>query len=253
MNEDLPIVPYGKHGESQDKFYSYLNLSYSDSMPIIEIEDVSPSFENHDLEFELGEPSLGEHGKFISVKIRYRNDFTKKEGVTENFGNGKNYNVFDNTSFFTIKATCRNESKTLEQSCFATFKSDFKEGKLISLKICHNPNVEAHPATGPGLGFFKTYDYIEDTIVSLPLIDENESTIVGYTTSWPSSLSDPITLEYREKILLSEELTKLYGWSWAKIFNNNINLTEENLGDFQVSSLPYLTSNGLTYFSSDNR
>lgn len=238
IDENTLVVPYGETSTKEEKgtFYHTINFTYSENFPKIIIEDVSPSFENHDLEFKIGEPYFENGIKSIPVTIIFNRDFTSNL-IKNEFVSGKDYELFDDTGFIKIKATCIHEyideddiEQSLSQSCFIVLKSSNKVKPDISITLDINTDkIILKKNSGE--------------IIDLYQLDGNNSTIVGYADS---STSNELLYKNNYKVISD---TILYGYSWNKIFDSPIEFQKEVQS---VSSLPVLLKDKLFYTNNTN-
>ena len=243
VDENILITPYGKEDESStsDSFFHTINFTYSDKFPKIKVEDISPSFENHDITFKIGEPNEENGIKTIPISVYYNKDFTSNL-ITHNFGGDKNYKLFDDTGFIKLKVTCYNENgkdeETSSQECIVVLKSSNKTEPEKEIPITINNN--------------KTFILKKNSgeVIDLYQLDENGSTIVGYNNSSPDSED----LSYKNDYKVKDENNNLYGYSWNKIFNENINIKffKEEISFNKVSTLPIYINSGLFYSNNTN-
>ena len=238
LSEDSPIVPYGSEDNNAlgiNKFYTSIDFTYSDQFPLIEVEDLNKNKSNDfNIDYEIGEPSIKDGVKIVTIKIRYNPCFTSSKDVVTI--KDKEYITFNSKSFIELKVSCKSAyNPLLSKECFIVLQGDYKspQDKIVTIKILEE----------------KHYNYKSGRLIELPKVDKFNSSVVGFM---PMN-STTKELEYKDNFEVSriDSDNQLYGYTWNNIFNpiNNIKFFNEVNN---VSSLPLLNKKSLIYFNEDN-
>lgn len=220
LNDDLPVVattnPYGATGSN--KCYTVINFTYSDEYPTIKVVDDSPSYEDHDVKFSVGNPTEQEGIKFVPVKVIYNRDFSDSANK-----------YFDPSSFICVKATCKNKDDASDiKECFAYLvSSPLKSPTTITVTLNIN-------------GVSSTIKAQTNSYIDLPLEAGNGLGNIAYFKD--------STYFYKSNYKTGSSNVSLSGYTWPKLFESGSTHKFLKESNSNFSGLPFLSGNSLIYF-----
>lgn len=220
LNDDLPIVAttntYGASGNN--KCYTIINFTYSDQYPTVKIYDESPSYEDHDVKFSVGNPTEQEGIKFVPVKVIYNRDFSDSANK-----------YFDPSSFICIRATCKNKDDASDiKECFAYLvSSPLKSPTTITVNL----NID---------GISSTIKAQTNSYIDLPLeAGDGLGNIAYFKNS---------TYFYKSNYKTGSSNVTLNGYTWPKLFESESTHKFSKESNSNFSGLPFLSRDAFIYF-----
>lgn len=244
--------------ESADKpkkCYVNVNLTYSKQYPKIKIVDVSPTWENYQVEAKVGSPSEENGKKYIPVKIYYLKDFIQNEEDVSykpdtDYDNNV-YNYYSRDSLITIKATCTSKDGKQSKETYIYITNSTKQADIndwtTTLELQYN--VDTTSSKYEAKQELKIKQDHTNELVDLPTIDPFMGSIIGYKNS-KADKSFSFKNNYKVPTSSSTNIKyTLYPYSWRKVALSGAGFLRE---DLKVSSLPLYFEDRLFYINEDS-